>query len=176
MTDCVSNFGLLNFLFSTDWISAILAFGWSLECLMYHVNVWYCNALTSVAFLILSSTMPYASLTTLTMNLNWSESSYPTPMNTDSLIALAILNCGGGGGGVGGDGGEGGETGGDVGGGSKHGIFCLIKLTALRGETFTSSSSLSCEGEIKGLFSNSSLLPLLYIFPLRVVPNINLLV
>jgi len=38
MIDCVSNFGLLNFLFSVFWISAILAFGWLLECLIYHVN------------------------------------------------------------------------------------------------------------------------------------------
>ena len=77
------------------------------------------------------------------------------------MIALAILNYGGGGGGVGGDGGDGGEVGGGVGGGGKCRIQCLIKLTALLGETFTSSSSFSCEGEIKGLFSNSSLLLLL---------------
>lgn len=81
-------------------------------------------------------------------------------MNTGSLIALSILNCGGGEGGVGGDGGEEGETGGGVGGGGKRKICYLIKLTVLLGETFTSSSSLSCEGEIKGLVSNS-LLPLL---------------
>jgi len=77
------------------------------------------------------------------------------------LIALTILNRGGGGGGVGVNGGEGGEVGGDVGGGGNYRIFCLIKLTALLRETFASSSSLSREGEIKGLFSNSSLLPLL---------------
>jgi len=74
---------------------------------------------------------------------------------------LAILNCGGGGGGVGGDGGEGGEVGGGVGGGGNRGIRCLIKLTTLLRETFTSSSSLSHEDEINGLFSNSSLFPLL---------------
>jgi len=74
-------------------------------------------------------------------------------------MTLSILNRGGGGGGVGGDGGEGGEVGGGVGG--NHGIHYLIKLTALLGETFMSSSLLSYEGEIKGLFSNSSLLPLL---------------
>ena len=79
-------------------------------------------------------------------------------MNTDSLIALAVLNCGGGRGGVGGDGGEEGEMGGGVGGGGKHGIHCLIRLTTLLKDTFTSSSSLSHEGEIKGLVSNSSLL------------------
>ena len=46
-----------------------------------------------------------------------------------------MLNCGGGGGGVGGDGGEGGEVGGVVSGGGKCGMRCLIKLTALLGET-----------------------------------------
>lgn len=75
---------------------------------------------------------------------------------------------------MGGDGGEGGEVGGSVGGGGKRGIHCLIKLTTLLGETFMSSSSLSREGQIKGLFSNSSLLPLLYTSLLHVVLNINL--
>ena len=56
---------------------------------------------------------------------------------------------------------RGGETSGGVGGGGKHGILYLIKLTMLLKETFMSSSSLSREGEIKGLFSNSSLLPLM---------------
>ena len=102
MIDCVFDFGLLNSLFSTVWISMIPAFGWSLEFLMYHVNARSCNALTSVSFLILSSTMPCASHTTLTMNHNWSGSSFPTPLNTGILITLAILNYGGGGGGVGG--------------------------------------------------------------------------
>lgn len=142
-------------------ISTIPAFGWSLECLIYHVNVRSCSMITNVSFLILSSMTPYASHTALTMNQNWSRSSFPTPMNTISLISLSILNRGGGRGGVGGDGDEGGETGGDVGGGGKHGILCLIKLTTLLGETFVTSCSLSHEGEIKGLFSNSSLLPLL---------------
>lgn len=59
---------------------------------------------------------------------------------------------------MGGDGGEGGEAGGNVGGGGIRGIRCLIKLTVLLRETFASSSSLSHEGEIKGLFSNSLLL------------------
>ena len=95
------------------------------------------------------------------MNQNWSRSSFPTPLNTGSLIALSILNCGGGGGGVGGDGGEGGEMGVSVDGGGRRGIHYLIKLTTLLGETFGSSSSLSREGEMKGLVSNSSLLPLL---------------
>ena len=111
--------------------------------------------------MILSSITTCASHTTLTTNQNWSESSFPTPINIGSLIALAILNYGGGGGGVGGEGGEGGEAGGGVGGGRKHGIRCLITLTTLLGEAFVSSSLLSYEGEIKGLFSNSSLLPLL---------------
>lgn len=69
------------------------------------------------------------------------------------------MNCGGGGGGPGGDGGEEDETSGGVGGGGKCKICCLIRLTALLGETFTSSSSFSHKGEIKGLVSNSSLLP-----------------
>lgn len=72
-----------------------------------------------------------------------------------------MLNCGGGGGGVGGDGGEDGEASGGVDGGGKCGIHCLIRLTAFLGEPFASSSSLSHEGEIKGLVSNSSLLSFL---------------
>jgi len=82
----------------------------------------------------------------------------PYSLNIGSLIVLTILDCGGRGGGVGGHGGEGGEVGGGVGGGGKCGICCLIKLTVLLRETFASSSSLSHEGEIKGLFSNYSLL------------------
>lgn len=49
---------------------------------------------------------PYASHTDHTTNHNWSRSLFPTPLNTRSLIVLAVLNCGGGRGGVGGDGGE----------------------------------------------------------------------
>ena len=64
---------------------------------------------------------------------------------------------GGEGGEAGGDGGEGGEAGGGVGGSGNCRTHCLIKLTTLLEETFVISSSLSCEGEIKGLFSNSSL-------------------
>jgi len=89
------------------------------------------------------------------MNQNWFRSSFPTPLNTDSLIALAILNCGGGGGGVGGDGADDGENSGGVGGGGMRRICCLIRLIALLGETFMSSSLLSCEGEIMGLVSIS---------------------
>ena len=58
---------------------------------------------------------------------------------------------------MGGDGGAEGETGGGVGGGGKRGIRCLIKLTALLGETRASSSLLSREGEITGLFPSSPL-------------------
>jgi len=105
--------------------------------------------------------MLYASHIALTTNQNWSESSFPTPLNTSSLIALSILNCGSGGGGVGGDRCEGGKMGGGVGGGGKHRIHYFIKLIMLLGEAFVSSSLLSCEDEIKGLFSNSSLLLLL---------------
>jgi len=80
-------------------------------------------------------------------------------LNTDNFIALAILNCGGGEGGVGKDGGEYGETCGGIDGGGMRRICFLIKLIALLGETFASSSSLYCGGEIKGLES-SSMLPL----------------
>ena len=65
------------------------------------------------------------------------------------------------------------EMGGGVCAGGKHRLPYLIRLTALLGEYFASSSLLSHEGEIKGLVSNSSLLPFLQIFPLRIVPNIN---
>ena len=133
-------------------------FGWSLECLIYHVNARSCSVLTNVAFIILSSVTPCAPHTTLTMNQNWSESSFPTPLKIGSLITLAILNGGDGGGGVCGDGDEGGEAGGGVGGGGNRGMGCLIKLTALLRETLANSSSLSNEGEIRGLFSNSLLL------------------
>ena len=63
--------------------------------------------------------MPCASHTTLNMNQNWFGSSCPTSLNTGSLIALAILNYGGGVGGVDGDVGEEGEASGGVGGGGK---------------------------------------------------------
>ena len=82
-----------------------------------------------------------------------------------------MLNCGVGGGGVGGDEGEGGEAGGGMGGVGNCEMCCLIKLTTLLGETRACSSFLSHKGEIKGLFSNSTL-PL-WIFLLRIIPNIN---
>ena len=59
---------------------------------------------------------------------------------------------------MGGDGGEGGEAGGGVGGGGNCGMCRLIKLIVLLGEILANSSLLSCEDEIKGLFSNSFLL------------------
>ena len=68
-----------------------------------------------------------------------------------------MLNYEVGGGGVSGDGDEGGEVGGGMGGGGNCRMCCLIKLTALLGETRVRSSSLSREGEIKGPFPNSPL-------------------
>ena len=88
-----------------------------------------------------------------------------------SLITLAMLNYEFGGGGVGEEGGERGVVGDGVSGGDHCGIRFLIKLTALLRETRARSSSLSHEGEIKGLFPNPSV-PL-YIFLLCVFPNIN---
>lgn len=137
--------------------SAILAFGWSLECLMYRVSVWSCRALTKVSFLILSSVTPCASHTSFTTNQNCDKSSFPTPLNTGNFIELAILKRGGGGGYTSEDGGEGGEAGGGVGGGGMREILCLIKLIALLGETFLSSSSSPHGGEIKGLVSSFAL-------------------
>jgi len=78
-------------------------------------------------------------------------------LNTNNFIALDILNCGEGGVGVGRDGGDNGEIGGGVGAGGMHGIRYLIRLITLLGETFVSSSLLSCHGKIKGLFSISAL-------------------
>lgn len=65
---------------------------------------------------------------------------------------LAIMTRSGGRGGMSEDGGESGEAGGGVGGGVMHGIICLIKMIALRVETFANSSSSPRRGEIKGLF------------------------
>ena len=50
------------------------------------------------------------------------------------------------------DGGDGDETGGGVDGGGMRRIICLIKWITLHEETFASSSSSPCRGEIKGLF------------------------
>lgn len=68
MIDCVSNFGQINSLFNALWIFAILAFVWSLECLIYHVNVWSCSMHTNVAFLMSLYVTPCASYITLTTN------------------------------------------------------------------------------------------------------------
>lgn len=124
---------------------------------MYHVSAQSCNALTNVSFFMFSFVTLCASHTAFSTNQNWSRFSFPIHLNTGNFIALAIWN-GGGGGGVGGYGGDGGETGCSVGGGGMHGICRLIRLIMLLEETFTSSSSLSHEGEIKG---NSLLLPFL---------------
>ncbi len=156
MIDCSYDFGLLNSLFSTTWISAIPAFRLSLEWLMYQVSMRSCGVLTNVAFFILSSVTPCASHKTFITNQNWSRYSFPTPLNTGSFIALAILLRGGGESGMGEDRGEDGETGGDVGGGM-HGILYLIILITLLGKTFVSSSSPPHRGEIKGLVSSSVL-------------------
>ena len=51
-------------------------------------------------------------------------------------------------------GGEYGEISGGIGGSGMHEICYLIKLIALLGETFASSSLLSCGGEIKGVVSS----------------------
>jgi len=80
-----------------------------------------------------------------------------TTLNMGSLIVLAMLNYEFGGGGVVEDGGEVGEVGDGVSGGDNCGMRCLIKLTALLGETRVRSSSLSLEGEIKALFPNPSI-------------------
>lgn len=71
---------------------------------------------------------------------------------------LTILLHSGGGGCMGEDGGEDSGTGSGVGGGSMHEILYLIRLIALLGETFASSSLPARRDEIKGLVS-SSLLP-----------------
>ena len=95
---------------------------------------------------------PRASHIVFTMNQNWCGSSFPSPLNTGSLIALAMLNCG-----FGEDGGETSEAGEGVSGGDNYKMRCPIKLTALLGEILAHSSSLSREGEIKELFPNPSI-------------------
>ena len=54
-----------------------------------------------MVFFIWSSVIPWASHPAFTMNQNWSQPSFPTPLNTGSFRAFAILNSGGGGSGVG---------------------------------------------------------------------------
>jgi len=62
----------------------------------------------------------------LTMNKNWSGSSFPKPLNKGTFTVFSILNCGGGGGGTGEVGGDGGEVRDGVGGGGICGNPCLI--------------------------------------------------
>ena len=121
---------------------------------MYQVNTRSCSVLTKVAFLMLSSVMPWASYTDFITNQNGPGSSFPTPLNIDSCTVLAIPIFGGGGGGVGVsvDGFEAGEEGGGMDGGCISGKRSLINQSALLGENFTSSSSFSYEIEIKALF------------------------
>ena len=68
---------------------------------------------------------------------------------------LAILNRSVGEVGTGEDGGDGGEAYDGVGGGGIHRILCLIRQIALWYESFVSSSSSPCGGEIKGLVSST---------------------
>ena len=65
--------------------------------------------LTSVCFFIWSSVTPCASHIAFTIEQNWSESSFPKPLNKGNFTVLTILNHSGGENGtseVGGDGGE----------------------------------------------------------------------
>jgi len=73
------------------------------------------------------------------------------------LTAVTIPALGGGGG-VGVDGLDVGEVGGRVDEGGISGKHSLINQTTLPGENQARSSSLSCEIEIKGLFSTSHVL------------------
>ena len=73
------------------------------------------------------------------------------------MTALAIPTFGGGRGGVGDDGFDVGEVGDGVNDVGISGMRYLINRTALIRENPASSSSLSREGEIKGLFPNSPL-------------------
>lgn len=103
-----------------------------------------------------SFVMLWESHTSLITNQNRPGSSFPTPLNIGSLIALAILAFGGGG--VGDEVGvsvdefDVGDAGSGVDGGGIRGKCSLINWTILLGENLASSSSLSCEIEIRGLF------------------------
>ena len=156
MSDYISDFGQPNYLFNASWIAAIPTFGWSLQYFIYHVNAQSYSALTRVAFLMLSSIMPCSSHTTFTTIQNWPSSSLPTPLNTGNLTALAIPTFSGRGGGLGEDGFDVGEVGDGVDGVCISGMRCFIDQTTLFGENLVSSSLLSCESEIRGLFSNPS--------------------
>lgn len=128
---------------------------------MYQVIEKSYRALTSVAFFVLSYVAPYTSHIALTVNQNWSRSSFHTPLNIRNFIMLAILNYGGGGGCVGEDKSEDSEIGSGVGGSGVQGIRCFIKLMTLIGKTFAISSLLSRRGEIKGIVSSFVLLSFL---------------
>jgi len=78
------------------------------------------------------------------------------PLNIGNLIVLTIPTFGGGVGEVGEDGVDVGEVGGGVDGGSNSGMHFLINWSTLLGENHVSSSLLSHEIEIRGLFSNLS--------------------
>ena len=158
MIDYVSDLDQLNSLFNASWIPVIPAFGWSPKYFIYHVNARSYSALTKVAFLMLSSVMPWASHTAFTTNQNWLGSSFPAPLNTGNLTALYIPTFGGDGGGdgVGEDGFDVGEVGDGVDGCGISGKRCLINQTTLLGENLVSSSSLSHEIEINRPFSNPS--------------------
>lgn len=115
---------------------------------MYHVNAKSYSALTKVALLMLSFVIPLASHIDHITKQNHLGSSFPTLLNTGSLIALTILTFGGGsGGGVGVRVGVGrfdvGDTGGGVDGGGISGKCSLINWTALPGDNLASSSLLS---------------------------------
>ena len=78
------------------------------------------------------------------------------PLSTGNLIAPAIPTLGGGSGGVGENGLDVGEVGDGMDGSGIIGKRCFINWTTVLGENPASSSSLSRENEIRGLFSNPS--------------------
>lgn len=78
------------------------------------------------------------------------------PLNMGNLIALSIPTLGGGGGGVGEDGVDVGEVGDGMDGCGNSGMSYFINWTMLIRENPASSSLLSRDSEIKGLFSNPS--------------------
>lgn len=86
------------------------------------------------------------------------------------MTTLAIPTFGGGEGGVSEDGFDVGEVGDGVHGGGISGMCWLINWTSLLRENPASSSSLSHEIEIRGLFSNPSVPQ--YPLPLHVTPEI----
>lgn len=97
--------------------------------------------------------MPWASHTDRITNQNCPGSSFPTPLNVGSLIALAIPNFGGGGVGGGVDEFDEGDAGGGVDRVGNSGKRSLINWTVLPSENLTSSFLISREIEAKGIFS-----------------------